>query len=94
MNRYHLPNVVEGIAILNHPDNFGGNCPWFTRDYGHLSPSPFNFLDKPWHLPAGDTLELQYCIALHSGSPQQADLDAIYKQWIDRSGVFLGADIF
>ncbi|MDP7014808.1 MAG: PmoA family protein, partial [Pirellulaceae bacterium] len=33
------PDVVEGIAIMNHPENFGGDCPWFTRDYGHLSPS-------------------------------------------------------
>jgi hypothetical protein len=87
-SRANLPDVVEGIAILDHPDNFGGDCRWFTRDYGHLSPSPFNFLDKPWRLPAGDTLELKYCIALHAGSPKQADLDGVYKQWIDRSGVF------
>ncbi|MEZ6046364.1 MAG: DUF6807 family protein [Planctomycetaceae bacterium] len=30
------PDLVEGIAILNHPENFDGECPWFTREYGHL----------------------------------------------------------
>ena len=75
------PDVVEGIAILNHPKNFGGNCPWFTRDYGHLSPSPFAFLDKPWTLPKGESLELNYRVVLFAGTPQQADLDSIYQRW-------------
>ena len=43
---------------MDHPNNFGGDCPWFTRDYGHLSPSPFNFLDQPWRMEPGETLTL------------------------------------
>jgi hypothetical protein len=81
-------NVVEGIAILDHPENFGGNCPWFTRHYGHLSPSPFNFLKSPWLLEQGRTLNLRYCVVLHSGSPHDAGLDSIHKQWVERSGWF------
>jgi len=77
------PDVVEGIAIMNHPDNFDGNCPWFTREYGHLSPSPFNFLDKPWRFANGEILELQYRVVLHAGTPQEAGLDAIYKNWLE-----------
>lgn len=76
------PDIVEGIAIMNHPKNFGGNCPWFTRDYGHLSPSPFAFLDKPWTLTKGDSLELNYRVVLFSGTPQQAELDSIYQRWV------------
>jgi len=76
------PDVVEGIAIMNHPKNFGGNCPWFTRDYGHLSPSPFAFLDKPWTLAKGESLELNYRVVLFAGTPRQADLDSIYQRWI------------
>jgi hypothetical protein len=79
--RRQRPDVVEGIAILNHPKNFGGNCPWFTRDYGHLSPSPFAFLDQPWTLAKGDSLELNYRVVLFAGTPQQAELDSIYHQW-------------
>ena len=75
------PDVVEGIAIMNHPDNFGGNCPWFTREYGHLSPSPFKFLKKRWTLAKGKVLTLKYRIVIHSGAPKEAGLDKIYKEW-------------
>jgi hypothetical protein len=80
--RRQRPDVVEGIVIMNHPQNFGGECPWFTRDYGHLSPSPLAFLEKPWTLAKGQTLELSYRVVLFAGTPQQAGLDAIYKQWV------------
>ena len=77
------PDVVEGIVIMNHPDNFGGRCPWFTREYGHLSPSPFNFLSEPWTLEKGQTLVLSYRVVLFSRDPQQAGLDAIFTSWMD-----------
>ncbi len=76
------PDVVEGIVIMNHPDNFGGDCPWFTRDYGHLSPSPFNFQDKPWTIETGQQLVLKYRVVLFVGTPQDAGLDAVYKIWV------------
>lgn len=81
--------LIEGIAVFNHPDNFGGKCPWFTRDYGHLSPSPFNFLPAPWRLTRGATLSLRYCVVLHAGTPRQADLDGIYRQWVRDAGWFV-----
>ena len=67
---------------MNHPDNFGGNCPWFTRDYGHLSPSPFNFLEKPWTMAKGDTLKLSYRVVLFAGTPKEAGLNGIFEQWL------------
>lgn len=76
------PDVVEGIAVMNHPANFGGRCPWFTREYGHLSPSPFNFLDKPWTLAKGKSIQLKYRVVLHAGDPKEAGLDEVYQQWI------------
>lgn len=75
------PDVVEGIAILDHPSNFGGDCPWFTRDYGHLSPQPFEFLNDPFRLAAGERLELKYLVALHAGTPADAGLDALHDEW-------------
>ena len=80
--RRQRPDVVEGIVIMSHPQNFAGNCPWFTRDYGHLSPSPFHFMDKPWTLAKDKTLELNYRVVLFAGTPREAGLDAIYKRWI------------
>ena len=77
------PDVVEGIAIMNHPDNFSGDCPWFTRDYGHLSPSPFNFLSgTEWTLDRRQQLKLSYRVVLHAGTPQEAGLDSIYDEWL------------
>lgn len=81
-NRKVQPDVVEGIAIMNHPTNFDGDCPWFTRNYGHLSPSPFNFLSEPWRLAEGETLRLKYRVVLYAGTPADVGLDDLYDHWI------------
>lgn len=73
--------TVEGIAVMTHPDNPWKPI-WFTREYGHLSPSPFNFLDQPWRLKKGKSIELKYRVALHVGTPKEADLDGVYRQWM------------
>lgn len=75
-------DTVEGLAVLDHPENPWAPCPWFTRDYGHFSPSPFAFLKKPWTLEKGKSIRLRYRVALHAGTPQQAGLDALYKKWV------------
>ena len=77
------PDVVEGIAVMDHPENPWAPCPWFTREYGHLSPSPFNFLEKPWRFEKGKTLRLQYRVVIHAGTPAEAGLNKIYQQWIE-----------
>jgi hypothetical protein len=80
--RQNVPgHVVEGIAILDHPQNPWSPCPWFTRDYGFISPTPFNFIQKPWQLPAGESVLLRYRVVLHAGDHQDAGLDGIYKAW-------------
>jgi hypothetical protein len=75
-------NIVEGIAVMNHPKNPWHRCPWFTRDYGHLSPSPFNFLARPWELRESESIRLRYRVALHAGTPSEARLDRLYEEWI------------
>jgi hypothetical protein len=74
--------VVEGIAVMDHPKNPWNPCPWFTRDYGHLSPSPFNFLDRPWELAEGKVIRLRYRVVMHAGTPQEAALDRVYDNWL------------
>ena len=83
--------IVEGIAILDHPDNFGGDCPWFTRNYGHLSPSPFYFQTKPWTIQQGETVTLKYCVVMHAGTPQEAGLDRLHGEWLAKEGRFAHA---
>ncbi len=74
-------DVVEGVALFHHPENPWKDCPWFTRDYGFISPSPFNFMDKPWQLPAGKSVQLRYRVVAYAGTPRDADLEAIFKAW-------------
>ena len=76
------PDVTEGIVIMNHPENFGGKCPWLTRDYGHLSPSPLYFQKKPFKLAKGESFKLSYRVVLFAGTPQEANLDGVFKSWV------------
>ncbi|WP_425395118.1 PmoA family protein [Aeoliella sp.] len=80
--RAQRPDVVEGIAVMDHPENPWAPCPWFTRDYGHLSPSPFNFLGKKWQLANGESIRLRYRVVLHAGSPKEADLNGLWGDWV------------
>ena len=74
-------DVVEGIAIMDHPKNPWSPCAWFTRDYGFASPTPMNFMEKPWTLAAGKSVTLRYRVVLHEGDPTAAGLAGIYKEW-------------
>ncbi len=74
--------IVEGLAIMDHPENPWFPCPWFTRDYGHLSPSPFAFLKQAWTLPKGKSIRMRYRVALHAGTPKEAGLDRLYRSWV------------
>ena len=80
--RRFRPEVTEGIVIMNHPENFGGKCPWFTRDYGHLSPSPLNFQKEPFKLAHGESFKLSYRVVLFVGTPGEANLDEVFKNWM------------
>jgi hypothetical protein len=75
-------DLVEGIALMQHPQNPFPDCPWFTRDYGFISPTPFNFIEEPWQLPAGQSIDLKYRVVLYAGTAEAAGLDEIYKTWI------------
>ena len=74
-------SVVEGIALFDHPGNPWPGCPWFTRDYGFISPTPFNFQENPWELAAGKSVDLRYRVVLHGGSPKEIDLSTVFRQW-------------
>jgi hypothetical protein len=76
--------LVEGIALFDHPKNPWVPCPWFTRDYGFMSPTPFNWIDKPWALAAGESVTLRYRVVLHAGDTNEAGLAGIFQDWAAR----------
>lgn len=73
---------TEGIAIMQYPKPWP-ECPWFTRDYGFMSPTPMNFLDAPMKIPAGETIKLVYRVVAYRGTPGDANLEAFWKSFAD-----------
>lgn len=73
--------VVEGLAIFNHPQNHWTPPPWFTRDYGFFSPTPFNWLEEGVHLPRGEPLRLRYQVVVHGGNTEEARIAERYRAY-------------
>ena len=73
--------VHEGIALFDHPGNPWSPCPWFTRDYGFLSPTPLDFRTEPLPFKAGQRFRLRYRLVLFAGTPSEADLPALHRAW-------------
>ncbi len=76
-----LGGIQEGIALFDHPANPWSPCPWFTRDYGFLSPTPLFFREQPYALAAGQSVRLRYRLVLFEGTLEQAELAARYREW-------------
>jgi methane monooxygenase PmoA-like len=72
---------MEGIALMDHPQSPWAPCPWFTRDYGFASPMPFNWIEQPWRLPAGQSVRIRHRVVTFAGDPQEAGLDRLHKEW-------------
>jgi hypothetical protein len=66
----------EGIAIMQHPSNKWYPAPWFTRDYGFISPTPIYWPadGQGTSLPKGETVELHYRVLVHSGDHVEAGI--------------------
>ncbi len=75
--------VIEGLAIMQHPSNPWYPSPWFTRDYGFISPTPMywpengneNFLEK------GTELILRYRVLVHAGDHKEAKITESFEQY-------------
>lgn len=83
-----IDGQVEGIAILDHPENASFPSSWFTRDYGFASPTPMYWLtDEGWTLRKGESLSLRYRVVVHTGTAANADLAGIWRRWAGAEGV-------
>ncbi len=76
-----LGGPVEGLALMDHPANPWAPTPWFTRDYGFMSPTPFNFMAQDWRLAAGKAVALRYRLVLHAGDATEVGLASLFKSW-------------
>ncbi|MCX7872423.1 MAG: PmoA family protein [Verrucomicrobiae bacterium] len=72
---------IEGIALFDHPKNPWHICPWFTRDYGFMSPTTFNFIEKQMNFESGKSLMLKYRIVAFAGTPEEIKLANLWKSF-------------
>jgi hypothetical protein len=77
-------NATEGLAIMQHPSNPWYPAPWFTRDYGFISPTPMYWPEngEETFLKDGTKLVLKYRVIVHSGDHIQADIAGEFKKYI------------
>lgn len=74
--------VTEAIVLMDHPGNPWSPCKWFTRDYGFMSPTPFQWLDESgWHLGAGKSVHLRYRIVVQSRPVENGQLAKLYEEF-------------
>lgn len=75
--------TTEGLAILQHPQNPGYPTPWFTRDYGFLSPTPMFWPanDKDTRIAKGGKLRLRYRVLVFSGTAESAGVAGIFTEF-------------
>jgi hypothetical protein len=80
----------EGLAILQHPRNPSFPAPWFTRDYGFLSPTPMFWPadGKSTRLAKGGKLHLSYRVLVFRGSAESAGVAAQFTTFAETQPVF------
>jgi hypothetical protein len=76
-------NAVEGLAIMQHPSNPWYPSPWFTRDYGFISPTPMYWPENETDtfLKKGSVLILRYRVLIHSGDHLQAKIAEEFERY-------------
>lgn len=76
-------NTTEGLAILQHPASHGFPSPWFTRDYGFLSPTPMYWPKegKATRMAKGEKRRLAYRVLVFSGTPQSAGIPEVFESF-------------
>ncbi len=76
-------DFTEGLAIFQHPSNPGFPSPWFTRDYGFISPTPMFWPENgvETFFKKGEILRLKYRVLVHGGSVKEAKIKELYETY-------------
>jgi len=73
---------MEGMTIMQHPDNDWPEAPWFTRDYGFFSPTPIYWPEDEeagTFMSQGEQVNLKYRVLVHTGDPGEAGISRKYE---------------
>ncbi len=76
-------NAIEGLAIFQHPSNPWYPSPWFTRDYGFMSPTPMFWPENGTDIfmKKGTVLDLRYRVLVHAGDYKQAGIAEAFEKY-------------
>ena len=76
-------NAIEGLTIMQHPSNPWYPSPWFTRDYGFMSPTPMYWPQNgtDTQMKKGTILVLRYRVLVHSGTTTEADIAGQFEKF-------------
>jgi hypothetical protein len=74
-------DAIEGLAILQHPSNPWYPSPWFTRDYGFISPTPMYWPQngEETFMKKGEALLLRYRVLVHGGTTDEAKIGELFE---------------
>ncbi len=86
-----LNGKTVGIAIMDHNSNPRHPTTWHARDYGLCCANPFGlsyFQKKPkgtgdMEIKAGESVTFKYRVLVHTGTPEDAEVEAHYKRYTD-----------
>jgi hypothetical protein len=78
---YGQGDVVEGIAIFDHPQNPNHPNPFFVRAYGPVSPFQGHYFTGEASLAEGDSLTYRHRLVVHYGDTEQAKIAERYTEW-------------
>lgn len=78
-----LGRQICGVAIFDHPNNPDFPTPWFTRDYGPVSPNYGFFQEDPIVIAPRKPLRLRYRIYSHSGDVVDGKVEEAWETYRD-----------
>ena len=73
----------EGIVIMQHPSSRWYPSPWFTRDYGFMSPTPMYWPEdgQKTVLKKGEVVRLRYRVLVFGGTPEEVNIKNLYEKY-------------
>jgi len=76
-------SAIEGLAIMQHPSNPWYPSPWFTRDYGFISPTPMYWPvnGEETYMKEGTNLRLRYRVVVHAGDHLEAKIAQEFEKY-------------
>jgi hypothetical protein len=81
--------TVEGVTIMQHPSNSWYPSPWFTRDYGFMSPTPLYWPEngEETFFPKGTLVTLRYRVLVHAGNHTDAGIANEFEKYFEEYSI-------